>query len=134
MGVIQYTSFLLVYVLTLFYITADKLFSIVFNIKYPVYWNVRKTKYLLAITWCLALMVSLSFCCVIHFARVDALALIHRYLYFYLGLEILFLVFTVVSYRWVPLSNEIILHKRNSMNAYLRTFLGNELLSSIEPQ
>ena len=37
------------------YLTADQLIATILNIKYPLYWGVRKAWYLIAITWLIAI-------------------------------------------------------------------------------
>lgn len=45
------TGVLLVYYLCMVYITLDKLFEVKLNIKYPIYMNERRAKYLMIVTW-----------------------------------------------------------------------------------
>ena len=42
------------------YITLDRLLGITLNIRYPVYWNENKAKYLLIGTWVLGFISSLA--------------------------------------------------------------------------
>ena len=55
------------YTLSMFYITADRLFHIILHVKYPVYWSVGKTKRLLICSWVFCLTISTSFTLVLHF-------------------------------------------------------------------
>ena len=47
----HFTSAAMVYYLSMFYITFDKLLEVILNIRLPVYWNVEKAKVLLLVTW-----------------------------------------------------------------------------------
>ena len=49
--IISFTGISVVYYLDMIYITVDRMMDIVLNIRYPVYWNERKTKVLMFSTW-----------------------------------------------------------------------------------
>ena len=50
----MYVGISLVFYFDMVYITLDKLLEILLNIKYPLYWNKRRTKILLLVTWCVS--------------------------------------------------------------------------------
>jgi hypothetical protein len=54
------TMFLFVYYMSMVYITIDKFLEILLNIKYPIYCNTTKTKYLLTVTWVLGFFFCIS--------------------------------------------------------------------------
>ena len=47
----HFTSAAMIYYLSMFYITTDKLLEVILNIRLPVYWNIEKAKVLLLVTW-----------------------------------------------------------------------------------
>ena len=47
----HFSATALIYYLSMFYITADKLLEVTLNIRLPVYWNIEKAKVLLQFTW-----------------------------------------------------------------------------------
>ena len=97
--VVSFTGISIVYYFDMIYLTFDKLMDIVLNIKYPVYWNESKTKYLLIMTWVIGLFscVSVSIC--------------HRYFgfkweqaffkYFYPPIEFVFIVLALTTYAFI---------------------------------
>lgn len=87
---------LLVYYMTMMYITLDRLLEIYWNIRYPVKWSKRKAKYLVGITWIVCLTASISVCLCTHFFGIQ----LERpfVLYVYPTLDIGFLILTSVTY------------------------------------
>lgn len=60
------TGVLLVYYLCMLYITFDRLMEIILNIRYPVFWNETRAKYLMGITWGICLACGLVVCVCAH--------------------------------------------------------------------
>ena len=51
-----------VYYMGMIYIIFDKLMVVLLNLRYPVYWNGTKSRYLLSITWLAAVMICVTIC------------------------------------------------------------------------
>ena len=60
--IIQFTGVSLVFYLDMIYLTLDRLFEIVLNIKYPVYWSEEKARNLLIVTWVVSGLITVAFC------------------------------------------------------------------------
>jgi hypothetical protein len=91
------------YMLSMFYITGDRLLHIILNLRYPVYWSIGKTKRLLICTWVFCLTISTSLILVYHFIFKSAMIKYEVYLdiirlYIPFTLYIISLLFAIVTY------------------------------------
>ena len=87
------------YFTSMIYITIDRLLDILLNIRYPIYWNEKKTKYLLFGTWVagvlLCLVVSLLHA-LTGYDYDDAFST-----YFYPTFDFTFLIISIITYAFI---------------------------------
>lgn len=88
-----------VYLLTMIYLTLDKLFDIVLNIRYPLYWSEDRTKILLKVTWVISISSAITVSIVYHFTRFKVLEALD--LYVYPTLNLIFLICAGVTYVFI---------------------------------
>ena len=88
-----------VYLLTMIYLTFDKLLDIHLNIKYHLYWNEQRTKYLITTTWCLTLTSAITVSIVYHYTGFK----VHEGLdlYVYPTFNIIFLIIASLTYGFI---------------------------------
>lgn len=91
------TGVYLIYFLNMFYLTIDKLFEILLNIRYPVYWNERKTKVLLVLTWLSGLLLSIAVTIVTQIKFFDYWVVL-EYIYPAVDFSFLFVAFTTYGF------------------------------------
>ena len=92
----MFTGVSLVYYCVMIYLTLDRLWDVLLNIKYHLYWQELRVKCLLTLTWVVGVGLSIT------------ISLFHRYTeynweeaffkYFYPTLEFLFVVVAVITY------------------------------------
>ena len=92
-------GFVCVYFITMIYITLDRLFDILLNIKYPVYWNERRAIVLVLATWCVAQACAVGTCFLQHHAQVQVYDILELYVYPVFG--ILFIAIATVTYVFI---------------------------------
>lgn len=97
--IISFTGIALVYYLFMFCITWDKVLEVYLNIKYTIYWNERKAKRLVRLTWVVGLSMSIGFCFAHAFAD-------YRFefifaLYIFPTLNFLFIIAAVLTYSYI---------------------------------
>ena len=90
------TGIVLIYHFNMIYITVNKLIEILLHIRYPVYWNERKAKYLLIVTWVIGIFLSTIVTIAyklrnFHYDQVFSL-------YFYPTIDFIFLTLTFTIY------------------------------------
>ena len=97
--IIMFAGISVVYYLDMIYLTLDKCAEIWWNIKYPLYWDKRRTKQLLTGTWlmasCLVLVVALLHTYTAYDWKV------HMFTYCFPALNFLFLVIASFSYGFI---------------------------------
>lgn len=88
----------LVYYVSMIFITFDKFFEIWLNLKYPLYWSVRKAKYLLKATW----LVCALACIVCLTAYKLKVFDYYPYIwYIYLSLDVVFVTTATIAYVFI---------------------------------
>lgn len=88
-----------VYYIIISIITLDRLFDILLNIRYPVYWSKKKAKYLMVMMWSAGIIVSIVFCVTFAFGYTDYYNVLFGY---YLPiLNAIFLVIAVLTYSFI---------------------------------
>ena len=92
------TVFLLVYYLSMVFIAIDKLLEIWLNIKYPLYWNAKKAKYLITGTWILGCFFCFSIIIAYNFGGFKYQIPFVKYVYPTFDLLCIFIVVTCFSY------------------------------------
>lgn len=92
------------YVLSMFYITADRLLHITLHMKYRIYFTIRKTKALIATTWVICLSLSVALTLVHHF-EYDAMEMVEHqlkmkiyFVYIPSVLLIIYTIFAIITY------------------------------------
>ena len=92
-------GFAVVYFTTMIYLTMDKLFDVLLNIRYLLYWNELRTRSLLLGTWCLSLMSALGASITYYFTHFD----VHEKLdlYVYPTLNTIFIVTALLTYGFI---------------------------------
>ena len=97
LGIIDTFAIGILYYLIMIYLTVDRLFCILLNFKYPVFWNITRTKHLLCGTWTLIFLLLLSVSIgqwITGFLDGNHLPLF----YLYICLDVLFLIVAVLTY------------------------------------
>ena len=97
--IVSFTGVSIVYYFDMIYLTLDRLLDVHLNMKYPVYWNETKTRYLLISTWAIGLFtsVSVSICYkYLDFKWRDAF-----FKYFYPTIEFTFIVLALITYGFI---------------------------------
>lgn len=88
-----------VYYLSTMYVTVDRLLEIALNLRYPVYWSLTKTKYLLLATWFFGIVVAgVSFSFTLENTS-DVFTIL--YSHFFPILNTVFLVTAIFSYYFI---------------------------------
>lgn len=86
--------------LTMIFITLDKLIEIYLNIKYSLYWNEKKTKWLLLATWTINVTLALVITLTYHFT--DEISLLNPIgVYYVVVFDILFALVAVITYGYI---------------------------------
>lgn len=87
------------YHLAMIYIVADRFMDIYLNIKYPTYWSLRKTRYLLRATWTLAFLFGIC-ACVLY--KLDGYDLTENFSkYFTPVIDITFVMISIATYTFI---------------------------------
>merc|ERR1711962_907674 len=81
------------------YLTLDRLFDILLNIKYPVFWNERRTVALILITWCLSLTCAVAACFVQYHTNTNVYDVLDLYVYPSFG--VVFIVIATITYLFI---------------------------------
>ena len=101
--IIMYTGADYLYLLSLFYITADRLACVLLNIKYQVVWSHKRSRYLVLATWFFNMLVSISIPLIYHYCYVKKgisgkifYDIINTYVP--VVIQCLFIIFAIISY------------------------------------
>ena len=87
------------YYLTMVYLTLDKLFDILLNIRYPLYWREEYTKRLLKATWGITLTIAITASIVHYFYQVEFHEILDTYAYPIL--DVIFILIALVTYGFI---------------------------------
>ena len=92
-------GFVTVYFLTMIYLTLDRLFDILLNIRYPLYWNENHTSKLLIVTWAISITTTITVSVLYHYTGSD----FHKILdiYIYPTFDILFIIIAFLTYSFI---------------------------------
>ena len=96
--IVLYVFFTFMYTLNYISITIDRLFYIVLGIKYSVYWNRKRTNLLLILIWTLGVISTIAISLTFHAQRSNNKFAENFFQYFYMLMDISFLLVCVVSY------------------------------------
>ena len=99
LSIVQFTGIAIVIYCVMIYITLDRLLDISLNIKYSVYWDEYKAKYLLILTWVLSAIYNLTTCLMYRFVEFDWKASAYKYIF--PTFEFSFVVLAVITYSYV---------------------------------
>ena len=97
--IVMFTGISFVYYLDMIYLTLDRLFVILLNIKYPLYWNEAKAKWLLRLTWIIGVSLSIVISLLTHFTEYIWQNFFFKY--FYPILEFGFIILAVLTYSFI---------------------------------
>ena len=86
------------YMVSMYYITGDRLLHIILNVKYPVYWSVGKTKRLSICTWVFCLTINTSLTLVYHFIYKSTMYKDILVVYIPCALFIVYVLFAILTY------------------------------------
>lgn len=92
-------GFVTVYFFTMIYLTLDKLFDIILNIKYHLYWCTKRTRYLLISTWALSISTAIAVCVVHYCTGIDDHTILDMYIYPIF--DVLFILIACVTYGFI---------------------------------
>ena len=88
-----------VYYLTMIYLTFDKLFDIILNIKYPLYWNEKRTSNLLKVTWTITITTAITISIIYHYTGYDFLGILDMYVYPIF--DFVFIIVAILTYGFI---------------------------------
>ena len=88
-----------VYYLSISYVNLDRLFDILLNIRYPVYWSEQKAKYLITCTWSVGVIVAVVFCLSYQIEGTEQYHVL--FTYFFPTLNSAFLVIALATYSFI---------------------------------
>ena len=92
----HYAAIALVYYLSMYFITIDKLLEVLLNIRLPVYWNIEKAKKLILATWLIGFLFGISSILSVAFASFDyERTLFH---FFFPILDVSFILLSIPTY------------------------------------
>ena len=97
--ILSFTGISIVYYCDMMYLTLDKLMDIVLNIKYSLYWNVRRARLLLTMTWVIGLSSSVVVSVCHYYFKFDWKSAF--FVYFYPIIEFAFILLAVVTYGFI---------------------------------
>ena len=86
------------YYTAMIYITADRFFGVLLNIKYPIYWDTKKTKILLYINSCTIVVFTVVLTVIYGFIPFNYTCLFTLYVHSVFNVIVLLLCFTTYSY------------------------------------
>ena len=92
-------GFTTMYFLTMIYLTFDKLLDIYLNIRYHLFWNERRTKKLIVVTWCITLTSAILVSVAYHFTGFNDHETLD--LYVYPTLDVIFLFIASLTYVFI---------------------------------
>ena len=96
--IITVVSVNLVYYMSMIFITFDRLLEILLNIKYPLYWNVCKSKYLILSTWLTSAVVCII--CLVSYT-IDGFDYYPYVWYVYLSADFIFVFTALITYIFI---------------------------------
>ena len=92
-----------VFFLSMIYLTLDKLFDILLNIKYPLYWNEKGTINLLKVTWTISITSAITVSIIYHSTRHDFIEILNVYVYpifYFIFITIALLTYGFIFHRY----------------------------------
>ena len=92
-------GFVTVYFLTMIYLTLDRMFDILLNIRYALYWNEKYTKYLLQMTWVISITTTIIISVVDHHYPINAHEILDVYIY--PTFDVLFIIIACFTYAFI---------------------------------
>ena len=92
-------GFVTVYFLTMIYLTLDRLFDILLNIRYPLYWNEKNTRKLLTITWAMSISTAITVSIVDWVYEIGSHEILD--IYIYPTFDIVFTIIAVLTYGFI---------------------------------
>lgn len=98
-SILQLAGFSLISYFAMIYLTIDRFFELYLNLKYPLYWNERRSRHLMTSMWVFSTSIALAICFLFQYCNVDYIRIC--YIYFYPTLEALFLVVALFTYGYV---------------------------------
>ena len=126
--VLQYTGATLAYFLIMIFMTVDRFLEIYLNLKYPLYWNAKSTRNLMAVMWFTCTAFSLAGLLSPGFTKVRLYEVCYKYLFPSIELTFLLIATLVYGYvlvklRWNPLvcTNCMVVkqrHQRRRMSGF----------------
>ena len=122
------------YIISLFYITCDRLLNVLLNIRYRIYWNESKTKQLLVSTWIVISTLSVLVTLVYSFKRnnQNMKSIIFMSLFMYIPplLNIGLFIVAVISYSYIFLKHSSACKRRHEVSLF-RIFRNSHFFVSV---
>lgn len=97
--ILNFTGIAFVFHVSMIFITFDRLLELLLHIRYPVFWNEEKTKYLLLATWIFGACISIVVCCLADL--LDFAWDRYFFTYFFPSIEIIFVVLAIATYTFI---------------------------------
>ena len=97
--IVMFTGISFVYYLDMIYLTFDKFMDILLHLRYPVYWNVSKAKWLLIVTWIIGCLLSITISLLHHFTSYIWEEAFFKF--FYPTLEFAFIILAILTYGFI---------------------------------
>ena len=99
--IMNFTGIAFVFHASMIFITFDRLLELLLNIKYPVYWNEEKTKFLLICTWVFGACISITVSCFSGLHDVAFQWEKYFFTFFFPSIEIIFVVLAIATYTFI---------------------------------
>ncbi|XP_057310168.1 histamine H2 receptor-like [Hydractinia symbiolongicarpus] len=96
-AVICSMAFCLPYYAVMYILTLDRLAEVYLNIRYPLYWSARKTKYCMIIVWLITLCLQFSLFVYIRVEQVNGFEKLEDFSHFY-GFPFVDMVFVIIAF------------------------------------
>ena len=99
--IVNFTGVAFVFHTSMIFITFDRLLELLLNIKYPVYWNEDKTKFLLLGTWIFGMFISITVCCLSGLLPGGFQWERYFFIFFFPSIEVVFVVLAIATYTFI---------------------------------
>ena len=92
-------GFSTVYFLSMIYLTLEKLFDIILNIKYHLYWNGNRTINLLKVTWTISITTAIIVSLIYHYTGYDFIGILDMFVYPIF--DFIFIIIALLTYGFI---------------------------------
>ena len=97
--IVSFTGVSFVFYIDMIYLTLDRLMVIMLNLKYTKYWNEKKAKYLLLVTWIIAFTIAVTVAITYSLLNFEWMPFFFKY--FYPTIEFVFILLALSVYSFI---------------------------------